>query len=374
MPHQEFRCDSVIPRYDLRSWQQVHGKALPDHPAIFNRDAATAWQAFNDFPDVRRFFDRYGDAVVRARPEYAQAGGSLALFGDLSKVERRVKVRELVSSGTTTPLYYNDFDCEEFCQIIKDSIDVPALFAGPVLSTNLLLGGHGTGLPFHKHQKTWQGLLFGRKAWFVVPPLQMSRQLQDLTGPYTYPVRFWKHSALKLPLGQRPLYCEQLPGEIFYVPRDWWHATLNIGELTLAYGEKPSANHEDRQLSEEALRIMRYFDPVLSPSEYSSGFTFHWVERSLRAEKLIQEGKARHGVEILEQPLRQIRVAAKQGHHFEGIYGSLNDTASFAHCVVAERFRNLLPTAAARWQGLAKKLSFNVYSTHCEENEQQSEH
>merc|ERR1712050_467060 len=67
----------------------------------------------------------------------------------------------------------------------------------------------------------------------------MSEDMHDLTGPYIFPVRTWHKLAQSRRLGARPLYCVQRPGEIFYIPDNWWHATMNVDAFQMAYGGKP---------------------------------------------------------------------------------------------------------------------------------------
>ena len=85
---------------------------------------------------------------------------------------------------------------------------------------NFLVGGPGSGLPFHRHSATWQTLVNGRKAWYLVPPVRMGPELSAVVGT-------------------RPLRCVQYPGEYLWVPHMWWHATKNL-DANVAYGQRPA--------------------------------------------------------------------------------------------------------------------------------------
>ena len=63
-------------------------------------------------------------------------------------------------------------------------------FDNTLASRNLLVGGLGSGLPFHRHQRTWQMLFAGTKEWFLLPPGPFPEALSKIVGPYIFPVRF----------------------------------------------------------------------------------------------------------------------------------------------------------------------------------------
>lgn len=43
-------------------------------------------------------------------------------------------------------------------------------FQDEVDSSIFFLGGSGSGVSFHKHADAWNGVIFGRKRWFLYPP------------------------------------------------------------------------------------------------------------------------------------------------------------------------------------------------------------
>ena len=106
-----------------------------------------------------------------------------------------------------------------------------AYFSADIASRNFLVGGDRSGLPFHKHARTWQMLFTGRKVWYLLPPGVWPEALAKLVGPYLYPADAWAAAADALPSSEGLLKCEQLPGEILYFPDDWWHATLNVANV-----------------------------------------------------------------------------------------------------------------------------------------------
>jgi hypothetical protein len=109
----------------------------------------------------------------------------------------------------------------------------------------LALGGVGSGTPFHQHEATWAALYYGMKRWFLRPPSVQSwysfnvSEVGVTTKHRRKTTLEWYLSADKdgyAQLRKDPeslLECVQVPGEIFYVPGRWWHATVNVAESFL---------------------------------------------------------------------------------------------------------------------------------------------
>ena len=47
---------------------------------------------------------------------------------------------------------------------------IKSFFQDGVDSSIFFLGGSGSGVSFHKHADAWNGVIFGRKRWFLYPP------------------------------------------------------------------------------------------------------------------------------------------------------------------------------------------------------------
>ncbi|KAH3876399.1 uncharacterized protein LOC127868474 isoform X3 [Dreissena polymorpha] len=105
---------------------------------------------------------------------------------------------------------------------IKDGVDDSIFF----------LGSSGSGVSFHKHADAWNGVVFGRKRWFLYPVEQTPPG-----GVYPgYTMREWiEHIYPTLTAVNRPIECIQEPGEILYLPESTYHGTVNLGD-TIALG------------------------------------------------------------------------------------------------------------------------------------------
>jgi len=248
-------CDPEIQHYDMDEWMAKHGNVAPDHPAVFT---GTHTHEVEVFPSAEAFLAKHGDTMVTALPEYATSGGALKHPFAAGKVT--ASFRQLTSFWNDSFVYFSDFKCykDSLCSNVAEQFGKPELFlARTIRSRNFLVGGPDSGLPFHKHGMTWQGLAMGRKAWYILPPGSMSEELHDATGPYLFPVRAYHHLMQRRRLGARPLYCVQNPGEVLFVPQYWWHSTMNLDAYQVAYGEKPMKAIQPR--SQELSAILSHF-------------------------------------------------------------------------------------------------------------------
>lgn len=376
-------CDDLIPRYNIDEWEAKHNGLLPDHPAIFTGAGTREDQIFRD---LETFLEAHGDQQVTALPEYAQAGGHLAYIGISVQGQAQAPLRELAKDWNDTHLYYNDFRCSPLCKQVVAMFGTPKLFDAPkMVSTNFLIGGPESGLPFHKHSKTWQGLSVGRKAWYVVPHGSMSEAVHDATGPYIFPVRSYHRAMQRLPVGQRPLYCVQHPGEIFYIPDSWWHATMNLDQFQLAYGAKPCCKSQVSN-TQERNAVMQHYPSVAFDTAKDDGFgwsqpfPFSIIPRVKEVERSCNGEEHYHQYSFLEDPLSRMEKRATRAAETQEDRG-LTDTAAFAHCVLAKKVYRLLENGSCkkvdeqvrqdmsscvdRWRRTAESLSAKVALREC---------
>ena len=82
------------------------------------------------------------------------------------------------------------------------------------------IGPAGSGVGLHEHSNAWNGLVFGRKRWVLLPPFEH-------VGPTALPVTDWLQ--LWYPRQRdRAFECVQEAGELLYVPSGYMHAVLNL--------------------------------------------------------------------------------------------------------------------------------------------------
>jgi len=335
-------CDDLIPHYDMVEWQRQHGREVPDHPCVFTN---TQTHEAEVFPTMEAFMRIHGNEKIVALPEYAQSGSHLKDPNALGRINASFK--ELQRGWDDTFLYFSDFACSEgsLCDKASKQFGSPPLFQSQSFrSKNFLVGGPDSGLPFHKHGMTWQGLAVGRKAWYVMPPGSMSEKLHDETGPFMFPMRSYHGLMVDRDVGQRPLYCVQRPGEVVFVPDSWWHATMNLDEFQVAYGEKPGDKKQQESPSPALAKMLKAYPPTTFDS---AGFTMrlaggtdglgHPMPYSLQARVLYNQGCKLNSFEFgeehsFDEPLR--RMQALTGTRVMACGAA--ETIAFAHCHLAQ--------------------------------------
>lgn len=100
----------------------------------------------------------------------------------------------------------------------------PANAARAARTPQFLLGGPGSGSPLHFHLDAFNVVAWGRKHWWVLPPVAAaySKEL-----PAT-----WTTGEAPLELSMRPLECVQEAGDVLFIPAAWGHAVVNT-EVTV---------------------------------------------------------------------------------------------------------------------------------------------
>lgn len=352
-------CD--LPRYALTAWAASHGGSLPDHPCVFVAEpATTAAPAFREFRERGAFLARYGHLTVHAEPGYTQAGGHLAYFKCApSRIGCSVKLADLASSwhpnGTRAGFYVSEFSEGPLTNATWDALRSLAYFSADLASRNLLIGGDRSGLPFHKHAKTWQMLFAGRKVWYLLPPGAWPGSLADVVGPYLYPADAWAARVDAQCLGGSCaglLRCEQLPGEILYFPDDWWHATLNDADYNVAYGEKPHHMPVVDTLS-PALAALLERTANSGRGDHNPPLRdwYNVLPRSrTRGSTALMNKSIAALVHAADRPLASPLLAA---------------TAATACCIFAKCDMNANRAAADAWMSTARRLDRAIWSRQC---------
>ena len=98
---------------------------------------------------------------------------------------------------------------------------IPGFLQNTARDLFVAIGKGSGGFPLHVHDRTWALSLAGQKQWFV-------------SAPGRPPVQpFLNHTAATLSQLTR---CTQRPGQIVYLPKGWWHATLVESDWSVSIG------------------------------------------------------------------------------------------------------------------------------------------
>jgi ankyrin repeat protein len=105
------------------------------------------------------------------------------------------------------------------------------VLALPEPKPQFFLGPPGSGAPLHWHKDAWNVVAWGRKHWWMLPPVLAVYSAQPPVEWAAEPERVFAGLG---PGGSdlRPLECVQEAGDVLYVPAGWAHAVLNT-EVTV---------------------------------------------------------------------------------------------------------------------------------------------
>jgi len=183
------------------------------------RGACEGWKS-GALADRENFLARFGHFELKLR----HCEG-LYKYSFASPWRETVSLREYFADEQEdlAVLFENNFLESEMQLAMWSDICVPralgAMHAEPIFSAGRL----DTYVGFHRHQESFLAQLHGRKVWFLAPP---EREMPPVREPWEY-------------VRQRPegvLCCIARPGDILYLPTDWWHATWNLDDFTVAIG------------------------------------------------------------------------------------------------------------------------------------------
>ena len=102
----------------------------------------------------------------------------------------------------------------------------------------LSIGASGVGLPWHNHEAAWEAVVHGRKLFLLLPPM-LARPGPPVEELYLPPTLAFIRGHLAAWPGVWHVLLEA--GDVLWIPCNWWHATLNIGETVAVGGQ-----HEGR--------------------------------------------------------------------------------------------------------------------------------
>jgi hypothetical protein len=91
------------------------------------------------------------------------------------------------------------------------------------------LGRRGSGAGFHSHDHAYNALLFGRKRWFLLPPVSGFGALGHTLSSLTSAMEAERQGVGNELESMKPrmLQCMQHAGEVLFVPSMWSHAVVN---------------------------------------------------------------------------------------------------------------------------------------------------
>lgn len=161
--------------------------------------------------------------------------------------DRQFFYNSRLGSGVRVPQYFQ----------INRTLDDSIFFLGPSLS----------GVVFHKHSDTWNGVVHGYKRWFLYP-----NAASPPGGVYHgFSLLNWvKNVYPALTEEDRPQECVQYPGEILYLAEGTYHATLNLGDTVAVAIQKIDATIKTEKLAYETTQLINFLQNLEKPDPQNS--------------------------------------------------------------------------------------------------------
>lgn len=245
-PYDTERCNIPRRSYDDVTQEEFERDYYLKRPILFTPNV----ERTNRIRQVRRhwskkhFIEQHGKfQVTLGTPQQLTAYGEGQLKMTLEEYIKEMSQTSSSSSNQSVSLTHYMFDRTQFlasCHELLDSYTRPRFFQdseeGPYSSSlTFALGPTGTGINFHYHKDGWNEVIHGRKRWLFYPPtigVPPNGYNQWESAKSWFDLNYHRLSASEL-----PFECVQYPGETMYVPEDWYHATLNIGDTLALAGQ-----------------------------------------------------------------------------------------------------------------------------------------
>ncbi|CAL1543347.1 unnamed protein product [Lymnaea stagnalis] len=161
------------------------------------------------------------------------------------------KLLDNPKNGTQEPMNYG-FDRHFYWETkLPETLRLPKYFQVNNVTEDSIffLGSSMTGVVFHKHSDTWNGVVYGQKRWFLYP----TNKSPPGGIHHGYSLLDWVNNVYpNLPEADKPMECVQEAGEILYLPEGMYHATLNLGDTIALAIQKKTATLPSEVLSYEA--------------------------------------------------------------------------------------------------------------------------
>ena len=150
----------------------------------------------------------------------------------------------------------------------------PPVFRQRSLTQKVLsVGASGVGLAMHNHGEAWESVVVGAKLWLFLPPRPWPTDAPLTDAASVAADQEQQAALLKLhqvsvrklmrmsEMERRTLIsaagwddgsavlqsCLLLPGDAIFVPCNWYHATMNIGETVAVGGQRVTTPHGQPQ-------------------------------------------------------------------------------------------------------------------------------
>lgn len=184
---------------------------------VLIRGLVSSWPALEKW-SPSYFVQHYGQLPVwMGSIPYAQQfklpgkKGPLAQYAQYLSLYNSEQGRAMMRDKPIMYVFDNEILTSQSGQSLMEDVVVPELVRSFARSgSQFMWGPEGSGAPMHHHRDAWNGLVFGRKAWWFQPP--------SVATSATFVSDQWVSD----------YRCVQEPGDFVYVPDSWSHAVYNL--------------------------------------------------------------------------------------------------------------------------------------------------
>lgn len=205
----------------------------PSEPVIFR--GLTDNFHFKKLTSKKALLDKYGDmnVILSTANQFSHDKvRSTFLVYVRNHVESPRPSLDYLQQKSASDVFYK-FGDNYWTDLLRE-YSRPQWYNGSEGALSFGVGGTGSGVPFHIHGPVFAEVFYGRKRWFFAPseakPKFDGEQLSLL-----WFVDNINKSTGKLDLGDLSeknsiTTCTAQAGDTVYIPNQWWHGTLNVGE------------------------------------------------------------------------------------------------------------------------------------------------
>jgi len=223
----------ALPRFDgsyLRGLSAGERRAQLSKPSIIT-GLLDSWGAMATWRDGDSFSARFGNQSVLAKRVLFGHQMAHAVGADVRTSQ--VSVADLVTRTAQEHIIVIDepgasVGENAFLEATYPDWEVSDFLTSISQSRVLSFGGGHRGVQMMQHGVAWLGLVAGAKLWHIAPP--------DLPRPSNRECDNGGKVDWALAASEGVEHCVMKPGEVIFVPDDWWHATCNLETYTVGVG------------------------------------------------------------------------------------------------------------------------------------------
>ncbi len=215
--------------FDGKSPSQI--EAMLATPTIIE-GLIDSWPAFQTWTDPDQFAKRHGTLKVDGRRLTWMYSDALA-DQKAGRPTQHAELAEVIDATAREHIIVLDETDRseqegELLTALSEDIEVPDFLEAIDGARVLSFGGGHRGVQIMQHGVAWLGLVTGAKLWYVAAPDEDKPADRQCIPDELIDEEANQREKLST--------CLLLPGEVIFVPDQWWHATCNLDSYSIGFG------------------------------------------------------------------------------------------------------------------------------------------